>query len=456
LLAAGHDVRLAMPLYGTMPDEHRGEHRCIVAADLGHGQVTGALREGRLPGSEVPIYLVEHEGYFDRPHPYHYKNIEYADNLSRFSFFSLAVLDGVRQLGWRPDVVHCNDWHTAGIPMYLKAHPIAHDGFWAGVASVFTIHNMAYQGRFRSWQLPETGLGMDLFHPGCLEYYGDINLMKGAIAFASQINTVSPRYAKEIQTPAYGEGLDGFLRMRAKDISGILNGVDYTEWHPSVDEHLPAAFSVDDLSGKAVCKQALQRECGLADSDAPVFGMVSRFDRQKGLDFMLDALEQMLQRDIQVIVQGSGAPELEHQYASIAHRYPERMRSIFRYDVGLAHRIEAGADFFLMPSRFEPSGLSQLYSLAYGTIPIVRKTGGLADSIRDISRTNLKRGRATGIVFGPARGDALANAMERALRLYSEPAVLHAVRQSGMREDFSWEHSANEYVRLYRKAMARP
>ena len=456
LKEAGHDVRVGLPLYGTLPDESRGEHRCIVSADLGHGRVTGGLRESKLPGTEVPLYLIEHKAYFDRMHPYHHQNIEYADNLSRFSFFSLALLDGIRQLDWRPDVVHCNDWHSAGIPIHLKMHRFASDPFWAGVASVFTIHNLAYQGRFRSWQLPESGLGLDLFHPGCLEYYGDLNLMKGAIAFASQINTVSPRYAKEIQTPAYGEGLDGFLRTRSRDISGILNGVDYTEWHPATDVHIPANYSVDDLSGKAVCKRALQEECGLPVSDAPLFGMVSRFDRQKGLDFQIDALERMLLQDIQVIVQGAGAPDLEQQYEAIAERFPSKMRSIFRYDAGLAHRIEAGADFFLMPSRFEPSGLSQLYSLAYGTVPIVRKTGGLADSIRDLTRTNLNRNRATGIVFEPISGDALANAMDRAIRLYHEPALLHQVRLNAMREDFSWEHSANEYLRLYRKAIARP
>jgi len=455
LKEAGHDVRVAMPLYGTLADEYRGEHRCIVSADLGHGRVTGGLRESRLPGTEVPLYLIEHEAYFDRPHPYHHKNVEYPDNLSRFSFFSLGLLDGVRQLGWRPDVLHCNDWHTAGLPVYLKSL-FAHDAFWSGAASVFTIHNMAFQGRFRPWQLPETGLPLELFHPGCLEYYGDLNLMKGAIAFASQINTVSPRYAKEIQTPAYGEGLDGFLRTRARDVSGILNGVDYSEWHPAADPHLPANYSMDDLAGKAQCKRALQEEFGLAAADVPLFGMVSRFDRQKGLDYLSETLDRLLLERVQVIVQGSGAPDLESLYEEKARRFPESMRTVLRYDAALAHRIEAASDFFLMPSRFEPSGLSQLYSLAYGTVPIVRKTGGLADSIRDVSRTNLRRSRATGIVFGPATADALTTAMERAMRLYGEPSVLHEVRLNGMREDFSWEHSANEYLHLYRKAMARP
>lgn len=455
LKEAGHDVRVAMPLYGTLDDARRGDFRCIVSADFAHGRITGGLREGRLPGTDVPLYLVEHEGFFNRAHPYHHKNVEYADNLARFSFFSLGAMDGLRQLGWRPDVVQCNDWHAAGIPVYLKTR-LAHDGFWGGIPSVFTIHNLAYQGRFRSWQLPDTGLGWDLFHPGCLEYYGDINLMKGAIVFASQISTVSPRYAKEIQTPAYGEGLDGVLRARARDISGILNGVDYSEWHPARDKHLPAAYDKNDLSGKAVCKETLQKECGLPVADVPLFGMVSRFDRQKGLDILADALERLLPGNIQVIVQGSGDPHFEGLYMHLAARYPGKMAVALRYDVGLAHRIEAGADFFLMPSRFEPSGLSQLYSLAYGTIPIVRKTGGLADSIRDASRVNLRRKRATGIVFDAICGEALANAMQRAVRLYDAPDVLKQVRLTGMRADFSWEHAATDYLRLFRKAIARP
>lgn len=451
----GHDVRLAMPCYGTIAPEYLGRAMGTCIVDINGRSLYGAVREGYLPDSDVPIYFIEHDGFFNREHPYNTGGREFDDNALRFSFFNLAVLDAMRHLKWRPDVVHCHDWHTAVTPAYLKTRYF-HDDFWGGMPSLFTIHNLAYQGRYPAWQLPDTGLGWELFHPNCLEFYGDINLMKAAICFASQISTVSRRYASEIQTPDYGYGLDGFLRTRSEDISGILNGVDYDEWSPINGKDIPAPYSAEDLSGKAVCKSALQRKVGLPVSDAPLFGMVSRFDRQKGLDLIAEAMEELVQQDVQLMFLGTGDKRYETIFAAFAKQYPEKVAVSLRYDARLAHEVHAGADFFLMPSLFEPSGLSQLYSLAYGCVPIVRKTGGLADSIGDCSRGNLESGQATGIVFAAPTSRELLNAVARAIRLYQDKPLLDRVRISGMKQDFSWDRAATAYVDLYRKAMERP
>ncbi len=452
----GHDVRVAMPCYGTLAYASLGTHTHIVRGDLGFKDVTGGMRTSQLPGAETPLYLIEHEGYYNRPHPYHNHNVEYTDNIERFAFFCLAVLDGIKQTGWKPDVVQCNDWHTSLMPVHLRAR-YAQDPFWGGMPTVMSIHNLAYQGRYPGWRMPETGLGRDYYHPGALEYYGDLNMLKGGILYASQVSTVSPRYAKEIQTPEYGEGLDGVLRGRAQDLSGILNGVDYTEWCAATDKHIAANFTKEDLSGKAVCKQALQARFGLPQrADVPLFGMVTRLTWQKGLDLLHDALEIMLQQDIQFVLLGSGDPFFEHMYSEKQRYFPDRVRTHIGYDLEMAHQIQAGCDFFLMPSHFEPSGLSQLYSLAYAALPVVRRTGGLADSISDASLANLRRGTATGIVFGPKTGQALAHAMERAVRLFEDPKRLHEVRLQALSQDFSWEKAGKQYLHLYRKAIAAP
>lgn len=455
LHALGHDVRVALPCYRTIPAEFRGEQVCICKADLGSQSFEGAMRVARVPGTPIPLYLIENDGFYDRNHVYGHGGTEYQDNLERFSFFSTAVLDGVRRIDWAPDVVHCNDWHTALIPAYIKTRYARHP-VWGGMPTVFTIHNLAYQGSFPASLLARTGLSWDLFTPESLEFHGSINLMKAAIAFASKLNTVSPRYAKEIQTPEYGHGLDGFLRTRAQDLSGILNGVDYTEWNPATDPHLVAAYSAEEPAGKAQCKAALQVQFDLPRRDVPLFAMVTRFDPQKGLDLVAEALNALLQRDIQLVMLGRGDRRLEQFYAESAKENPDKMRVVLRYDTRLAHQIQAGADFFLMPSHFEPGGLSQLYSLAYGTIPVVRATGGLADTVRDVSEDNLAAGRATGIVFRSATAEALLAAVQRALSLYRDPEAMRAVRTAAMKEDFSWEKSAQAYVNLYREAIAAP
>lgn len=455
LHALGHDVRVAIPCYRSIPPEHRGEQSCLCVADLGTKTQWGALRTSTMPDSDIPMYLVEHDGYFGRENPYGCGAYEYDDNAERYCFFCLALLHGISQTRWRPDIVHCHDWHTAPIPAYIKTR-LAHTDAWRGMPSLFTIHNLAYQGRYKARFLESTGFGWDLFTPEALEFYGDINLMKAGIAFATKINTVSPRYAQEILTPEFGEGLDGFLRTRKNSLSGILNGVDYTQWDPRADKHIAAPYSANDLTGKVLCKRAIQAELGLQSRDVPLFAMVSRLFWQKGIDLVLDALEPMLQHDIQVAILGTGDPYYVEPLQQIAERYPERMRLMLKFDGPFSHRLEAGADFFLMPSHYEPCGLSQLYSLRYGTIPIVRETGGLADSVVPLTSAAPKDEKATGIMFKDRTAAALLEAFRQALDLYAQPGRLDTVRHTGMKQDFSWERSSKAYVKLYREAIARP
>lgn len=455
LRETGHDVRVAMPCYGNIRQEHRGINIGSCDARLGGMFVHGAVRESHLPGCEVPLYLIEHDAFFDRERPYDMGGSEYEDNVARFSFFCMAILDAVRKLGWRPDVIHCNDWHTALIPAYIKTH-LAHDAYWGGTPTIFTIHNLAYQGRYPAWLLPDTGLGWDLFTPDYLEFYGDLNLMKAGIAFADKVTTVSRRYAMEIQTEEFGQGLDGLLRARAEDLIGILNGVDYTEWDPANDPHLPSNYSTDDLGKRKACKAALQEAFDLPKCDVPLFGMATRLVWQKGVDLFADAIGGLIRREMQFALLGSGDHHFEKLFTGIANQHPEKFGIKLGYDPRIAHLIHGGADFYLMPSHFEPSGLSQLYSLAYGSVPIVRKTGGLADSIRDCTRANIEKGRATGIVFTAPTAEALTHAMGRAIRLYDEPESYQRVQVAGMQQDFSWNRSAEQYVKLYRDMVRSP
>ncbi len=451
LQALGHDVRIVLPCYGAIPQEQRGEEISSCSANLGTKTVHGALRRTTLPGASIPVYLVEQRDYFERGHPYLANGKEYEDNAERFCFFCMAVLDGVAQTGWKPDVIHCNDWHTAAIPAYIKTR-LAEDPFWRGMPSLFTIHNLAYQGRYDVSHLSQTGFGWDLFKPDCLEFYGDINLMKAGIAFADRLNTVSPTYAEEIQTPDLGNGLDGFLRTRRDDLCGILNGVDYNQWNPATDPELPARYTQADFRGKGRCKLALQKELGLPEkASAPLIALVTRLDWQKGSDLVLEALKDLLPKPMQVAVLGTGDAELEAAFTELEAGHPACVRTLLRYDARLSHRVLAGADFLLMPSRFEPCGLTQLYAMAYGTIPIVRRTGGLTDTVTDLGASSGARG--TGIVFEDATSAGVAAAIRRALALFPQPQPFEDARLACMAQDFSWNRSAEAYVHLYRQAL---
>lgn len=446
LTRAGHEVIVVTPLYRVVRENVPGLRKVNWRFDvqLGWRQTEGALWELTRRG-QPRILFVEHAGYFDRPGIYLENNLSYADNAERYIFFSHCVTNLARYLPEPPEVVHVHDWQTALVPALIRHQ--AETGWTHPPRVCLTIHNLAYQGVFPADAFSLTGLPGEYFQPSGLEYFGYLNCLKAGIAYADLITTVSPRYAREICTEEQGCGLDGFLRLRQDRLVGILNGVDYREWNTSKNPHLFKAYSVGRLAGKAVNKAELQKLVGLpVDASIPVFGNISRLAEQKGVDIQLAALSEMLNTNLQFVVLGSGSPEYERGYRELARRFPDKVAVRIGYDETLAHRIEAGADFFLMPSRFEPCGLNQMYSLRYGTIPLVRATGGLDDSVVDWTENPEQ---ATGIKFTEYSARALARAMRKALVLFSQPELLHRCRQNAMRADFSWDKTVEEYLKIY-------
>jgi starch synthase len=447
LAARGVDVRLAMPRYRGISIEQAQAGR--VEVRTGDQVLTGTVGDARLPGGHLPVWLVDQPALFDRAGLYGDGGADYEDNLTRFAFFSRAVLQWLRAQSWQPDVIHCNDWQTALIPAILAAEG-------RGPATAFTIHNLAYQGLFPAAQFPRTGLPWAMFTMHGLEFWGQVNLLKGGLYYADVLSTVSETYAKEIQTEEFGAGLDGVLRDRADDLSGILNGVDYSVWDPSVDTLIPARFSADHLGGKAVCKQQLQQAFHLpSEPRTPIIGMVTRLADQKGLDLVAGVIAEVLATGAQFVVLGTGDPKYHALFEDLARRFSAQLGVRLGFDNALAHLIEAGADLFLMPSRYEPSGLNQLYSLRYGTVPVVRRTGGLADSIVDTTPRTLADATANGFVFDAYTPAALWETVRRALDAFRAPAVWLPVQQHGMRADFSWNRSAGRYLELYERALSR-
>lgn len=446
LAEAGHEARIVTPLYRGI----REKFLAIKKVDwnfylpLGDKFVAGQLWElDYAPG--LKIYFIEQAEFFDRPGIYFEKNISYADNAERYLFFSKCVVHLARYLPWNPDMVHVHDWQTGIVPaLILQAK---REGWGNAPRTCLTIHNLAYQGVFAKEIFALTNLAPDFFTPAGVEFFGFVNFLKAGIACADIVTTVSPRYAREITTEEFGCGLDGFLRTHADKITGILNGVDYAEWNTEKNSHLFKPYSVKRLAGKKINKQELQRQLALPVSEKiPLFGTISRLAEQKGVDIQLAALAEMLQADMQFCLLGSGSPEFERGYRELAVRNPGKVAVRIGYDEALAHRIEAGCDFFLMPSRFEPCGLNQMYSLRYGTVPIVRATGGLDDSVVDYSESAKK---ANGIKFYDYSARALAKAIRKAIAIYEKPDLLKQFRQNGMRADFSWKTTVNEYTKVY-------
>jgi starch synthase len=448
----GLDVRVVMPLYAGMPWSRFEVLEGVLTVPLGFGVAHSAVRLGRLPRSDVPVYCLEHRGYFDRPHLYGPPGEDYADNLERFAFLSRGALELVKALGWMPDVIHVHDWQTALVPVYVNTVE------WAqalhACATVYTIHNLAYQGVFDGPALAVTGLGPEHYNSAEFEHFGTLNLTKAALAHATFLGTVSPTYAQEVQTPALGAGLDGVLAARRSDLVGILNGIDTEEWDSSTDPHLPAHFSRYDLRGKTTCKTAVQRAAGLpVRADVPLFAFIGRLTAQKGVDVLAEALERLLAWDLQFVLLGTGDPDAERFFAHAASVHAERFAAWLRFDDSRAHRLEAGADFFLMPSRFEPCGLSQLYALRYGAVPVVRATGGLVDTVANYDE---RTADGTGFVFLDLDAGSLANTIGWAVSTwYDRPGHVDALRRRGMAQDFSWERAARDYERLYLAAYAR-
>lgn len=455
LARMGHDVRVAMPGYASIDlDRFAAEtfgHRMDV--EVGGIRYPAQFVQTAFPGTELPVYLAQSAQFFAREGLYQSGGKDFPDNALRFAFFSKAVLGLIKVLGWIPDVIHCNDWQTALIPVYLRTvSDMRTDPALSRIRILYTIHNMAYQGLFQAPTAGQIGIGSSLFHPAGLEFYGNLNLMKGGIIFADAITTVSPRYAMEIQTPEFGCGLEGVLHERASDLFGILNGIDYSIWNPATDPLIPAHYSSDDLAGKTVCKAALQKECGLPQrKKTPLIGIISRLDPQKGFDLVAEVLDDLLDGDVQLVLLGTGMPEYHAIFEEAAGRHPGKASIHLKFDNGLAHRIEAGADMFLMPSRYEPCGLNQLYSLKYGTLPIVRETGGLADSIVDATPEAVKGGKATGFAFGPYTTEPMLATIQRALAAYRRPSAWKSLVRNAMAQDFSWLASARKYEALYKK-----
>jgi starch synthase len=399
-------------------------------------------------GENLTIYFIDQPGFYDRAGLYEEKALSYPDNAERYIFFSKCVANLARYLPWKPELVHVHDWQTGFVPL-LILHQRLHEGWINAPRTCLTIHNLAYQGVFPNAHFAATNLPTSYLHPEGAEFFGYMSCLKTGLNFADMLTTVSPRYAREITTEQFGCALDGVLRRRQDALAGILNGVDYDEWKTENNPYLKHSYSLDDLSGKQANKIDLQKEMGLpVNADVPLFGTVSRLADQKGMDLELGALEEMLSADMQFVLLGSGSPEFEKGFRKLAARYPTKAAVKIGFNQGLSHRIEAGCDFFLMPSKFEPCGLNQMYSLRYGTIPIVRRTGGLDDSVTDISDD---AERADGIKFQEISISALAKSIRKALVLYENKSLLAHYIQNAMRKDFSWERTAAEYERFYRK-----
>lgn len=453
LARAGHRVDVVTPLYRGIRARHPG----IVPANwrfdlpLGPRLVTGEFWKFQ-PERNLTLWFVDQPEFFDRAGIYNERNVDYPDNAERFTFFAKAAVLLARHLDSAPQILHCHDWQTGLVPMLVR-ESVTRGAWPSAPRTLLTIHNLAYQGWFPSSAFSFTNLPAAWFHQESAEAWQQMNCLKAGLNLADALSTVSPRYAQEICTPEFGCGLDPLLRRRGHELSGILNGVDYGEWNTDHNPALPHAYDANHLAGKAGNKQVLQRELGLPiDAEVPLFTNITRLTDQKGADLQLTALEGLLGEgaSLQFALLGSGDPVLEAGYRALAIAYPKQVAARIGFDPKLAHRLEAGADFYLMPSRFEPCGLNQLYSLRYGTIPVVRATGGLDDSVIDVRDERSHDGAAaTGIKFTEATPVALAHAIRKALTLHATSEWLAQYRRNGMESDFSWERQSLHYVELY-------
>jgi starch synthase len=467
----GHDCRAWMPLYGSIRQgsRHLEDTGLRFTVPIQNRLVQGGLWRSSMAGGNVPVYLVEQPEYFERDDAKLGRGLyqqatadgtraDYPDNCERFVFFCRAVLESLARMDWKPDVFHANDWQCGLVPVYLQ-ELYRHRAGLSLARSLFTIHNLAYQGMFWHWDMHLTGLSWRLFNHRQLEFYGHLNFLKGGIVFSDVATTVSPTYAREIQTPEHGCGLEGVLSERRDRLFGIVNGIDDRVWNPADDPHLPVHYDVNTVqAGKAACKATLQRRFNLPRKPrAPVLGMISRLVEQKGLALIARVAESILREDTQMIFLGEGEPVYERMLRDLGDRYPNQVGLVLGFDEPLAHLIEAGADMFLMPSRYEPSGLNQLYSLRYGTVPLVRATGGLADTITDCTPESLAAHTATGFRFDAYLPQALLSCVVRALGVYHRQAdAWLSLIRTGMGQDWSWQRSALAYEKLYDRLVAEP
>jgi starch synthase len=450
----GVEVRVGLPFYRMAKEENFPAQKAVAGLEvpLGDRTLRGDVLE-TATAEGVPVYLFDREDLFDRPNLYGTAEGDYYDNLERFTYFCQAALIFASKSGFRFDVIHCHDWQTGLVPTYVKT-VYRIDPLFASTASVFTIHNIGYQGLFPRDRLQVCGIPGTEFNPDGLEFWGKISLLKAGIVYADAITTVSPRYSREIQTREFGMGMDGMLRKRSEDLYGILNGVDYTSWNPATDRHIIDHYSLRNMEGKRRCKASLVRELGLHRRfvDRPVLGMVSRLAAQKGADLLAQIVEGIVGLDAGLAILGAGNEKYQALFLELSRKYTESVAVTIGFDEGLAHRIMAGADMLLVPSRYEPCGLTQIYGLKYGTVPIVRATGGLDDTIQHFNQNS---GEGTGFKFVEYETGAFLDQIKVALKVFEDRPRWMRLVESGMRVDFSWEKSAQEYVTLYERIKER-
>ena len=453
LAKKGCQVKVFLPLYQSI---NVLAHKLILAEGLqnipvhiGDKVVPFNVLYGKLPDSEVEIYFIDCPQYYHRPDPY----TNDRDEDERFILFQHAIIHVLQKYNWAPDVIHCNDWQTGLLPVYLKLS-YNWDGLFENTATLLTIHNIAYQGRFPRDSVYRAGLSYDNYYPsGPLEFADSFSFLKSGIVFSEKISTVSPTYSQEIQTPFYGAGFDGVLAPRRDDLSGVLNGIDTNEWNPKSDKFIPFHYSTRSLGNKKKNKKALLEYARLPfDENVPTIGIVSRLTKQKGLELLQPVINAVMQLPVQIIALGSGESHLEDFFKGAALAYKDKFATYIGYNNALAHQITAGCDMFLMPSLYEPCGLNQMYSLNYGTVPIVRKTGGLADTVNDYHKYNEK---GNGFSFNDFTPFALYMTIERALAMFKKKQIWMKIMERGMKEDFSWDSSAKRYIELYELAKIR-
>ena len=451
----GHEIRIMLPRYRFISERKFKLHDIIRLKDIpipvGNDTALGNVKSSFISNlkEKVQVYFLDNEKYFGRDGVYQSPTSkkDYKDNDERFVFFCRGVIETLKRLGWQPDIIHCNDWQTGLIPAYLKTL-YADDPLFKNVKTIFTIHNMAYQGSFPFETFEKSNLPKDAFKAEGVEAYGKFNFIKAGLVYADTITTVSEKYAHEIcDSDEYGAGLNGLLHTRKKDLRGILNGIDTHIWNPLSDEHIFRKYDIKSIDAKVDNKRALLRKFGLAfEETTPVIGAISRLVEQKGFDLVLEVIEDLMKQKVQFVMLGSGDPELEKHFDKVQKKYPKQMGITFGYDEELAHMIEAGSDLFLMPSRYEPCGLNQMYSMRYGTLPIVRATGGLDDTVEDYSGS----GKGTGFKFEKYDAKELMKALLRAIKVFQQQEEWKKLMRNGMQKDFSWAHSASKYIALYK------
>ncbi len=471
LVPWGHQPVILLPAFrqvfrAGLPIDSTGVRFTV---PIGQKQVEGHFLQSRLPGSDVPVFLVEQADYYDREQLYGEEGEDYKDNCERFTFFCQAALKAIRLLDLKTELIHCHDWCTGLIPAYIRTleHLRPH---YDSLATLFTIHNLAHQGNFWHWDMALTGIDWKYFNWRQMEFYGNLSLLKSGIVFSDTLSTVSPTYAREILHPPLSCGLEGALTHRREDLFGIINGVDYQQWNPETDEFLNAAdyagkpYGLDNFAeGKAACKAALQQEMGLpVRPEVPLLASVGRLADQKGFDLIARVIQKWSswpasagQPEVQWVILGTGEAKYHHVLSQLATAHPHQVAVRLEFSNRLAHIIEAGADLFLMPSQYEPCGLNQLYSLKYGTVPVVRSTGGLADTVVDLNEVTQSAGTATGFAFTEYTSLALADTIQRACRIYADKAEWHRLVAQGMQQDWSWRESARQYATLYEQTLER-